>query len=193
MQVRHLDNTSKRSRISSGFLMLSIFAGSFITSACSTPMRKARPDVSPDTLSDAAFIHYLAATPVVTVDEGARAVLLAISDDGASSGDAARREALRQRGMIREAWELVADSVLDRGTFAFLLCRGLGVARSFNEWVAQRTGFGERRAAQATAVYEGLVPYGPAHEPISGGEVADALVRAEHWLAKRRADCTIPP
>ena len=193
MQLRHMDNTSKRSRLSSGFILLSICTGSFIASGCSTPLRRARPDVSPDRLSDAAFIHYLALTPVVTVDEGARAVLLAIADQGASSGDAARREVLLQRGMIRDAWDLVADSVLDRGTFAFQLCRGLGMARSFNEWVAQRTGFGERRAALATAVYEGLLLYGPAHEPISGGEVADALTRAERWVAKRRANNTTPP
>ncbi len=193
MQPRYIHNNTMRRHAADALVLPVICAGMFLASGCSTPLRTVRPDVSPDTLSDAAFIHYLAVTPVVTFDEGARAVLLVISDEAASSGDAARREALAQRGMIREAWGLAADSVLDRGTLAFLLCRGLGVAGSFNEWVAQRTGFGERRAAQATAVYEGLLPYGPAHEPISGGEVADALVRAERWLAEPRSEGSTPP
>jgi len=194
MQQRHIDRTtSKRSQMTGRFLLLCICAGSFSASGCSTPLRTLQPAVSPDTLSDAAFVHYLAATSVVTVDEGARGVLLVISDEAASLSDAARRGALTQRGMIREAWGLVADSVLDRGTFAFLICRALDVGRSPNEWVAERIGCGERRAALATAVYEELLPYGPAHEPISGGEVADALVRAERWLAERRTDRHAPP
>ena len=188
MQVRRMVITSKRSRVPRGLLLLCVCAGSCIASGCSTPLRTVGPEISPDKLSDAAFIHYLAVTPVVTVDEGSRGVLLVISEESASSDHAVRRDTLVQLGLIREAWELVADSVLDRGTFAYLLCRGLDVGRSFNEWLAQQTGIGERRAALATAVYEGLLLYGPAHDPISGGEVADALVRAEQWLAERRSD-----
>jgi len=188
MQMRHRNNSFQRSRVTTMFVLLCTCTVSYVATGCTTPVRKIRPDVSPDTLSDTAFLHYLAATPVVTVDEGARGVLLVISDDAASSGDAARRDALARRGMIRERWRLATDSVLDRGTLAFLLCRGLDVNRSFNEWVAERTGIGERRAALVTAVYEGLLAYGPAHESISGGEVAEALARAERWLIEHPDD-----
>ena len=193
MQMRHIHSVTMRYQVRGRALLVCLGIGSLLTSGCSTPLRAFQPDVSPDTLSDAAFVHYLASTAVVTVDEGARAVLMFIGDEAASADAGRRREALEQRDMIRDAWRLVADSVLDQGTFAFMLCRGLGTPRTFNERAAQWTKLGERRAALATAVYEGLLPYGSAHGPISGGEVAAALVQAEMWQEKRRTDAETGP
>jgi len=180
-------------RLTMTVLMWAVCAGLPFVVGCTTPLRKVQPAVSPDTLGDTVFVHYLAATAVVTFDEGARGVLLVLEDSAASSDADGRREALEQRGMACPQWGLQADSVLDRGTFAFMLCRGLDVPQSFNEWVAGWTGVGQRRAAVATACYEGLLEYGPAHEPIAGGEVADALVRAEQWLDRPRTNAPQTP
>ena len=194
MQARqNMERQHLARRLNMSVLMWAVCAGLPFVIGCATPLRKVQPAVSPDTLGDAVFVHYLAATAVVTFDEGARGVLLVLEDTAASSGAEGRREALERRGMVSPHWGLQANSVLDRGTFAFMLCRGLDVPQSFNEWVAGWTGVGQRRAALATAYYEGLLEYGPAHEPIAGGEVADALVRAEHWLDKPQTNVAETP
>lgn len=153
-----------------------------VVGGCAAPVRSIHPTIDPNTLSETGFVHYLAATAVVTFDEGGRAVLSLVGDAAASKGVVRRREALIQRGVLRETWGVQADTVLDRGSFAYMLCGALGVRPSFNDSLAGVTGWGERRAAVQTAVYEGLMDYGPAHEPISGAEVASALVRGETWL-----------
>ncbi len=153
--------------------------------SCVAPVRSVRPRVDPNTLSETGFVHYLAATAVVTFDEGARAVLSLVGDAAAGEGITQRRAELRRRGAVREQWGVQADTVLDHGSFAYMLCGVLDVRPSFNDSVAGVTGWGARRAAMQTAVFEGILDYAPAHEPISGAEVASALVRGEAWLDRR--------
>jgi len=151
-------------------------------SGCAVPRRVAEPKVSPDRLSATAFVHYLAEAPVVTVDEGGRAALLLAGRDTADASD--RWAWLRSRGMVRTSWNLSPDSVLDHGTFAFMLCRALDIEPDLNARLASLFGIGRRRAAMRTAVYEGLLDPVAAHDPIAGGAVAAALARAEFWRAR---------
>ncbi len=156
-------------------------AGLLLLDGCAAPVRTVRPSVDPNTLGETGFIHYLAATAVVTVDEGARAVLSLIGDDAARVDFDRRWDALAERRAVRHQWGVKPDSVLDRGSFAFMLCGVLDVPKGLNDRLAGATGLGERRAALRTAVFEGLLDYGPTHEPISGAEIASALARVEQW------------
>jgi len=175
--------------VRTGCLSMAVALWLPVVGGCAAPVRSARPMIDPNTLSETGFVHYLAATAVVTFDEGARAVLSLVGDAAAGEGVERRRAARIHRGAVREAWHAQADTVLDRGSFAYMLCGVLGVKPGLNDRLAGVTGWGERRAAMRTAVFEGLLDYGPAHEPISGAEVATALVRGETWLDR----CGSPP
>ena len=151
---------------------------------CAAPVRTVRPTVDPRSLGETGFIHYLAATSVVTVDEGARAVLSLVGDE-AARGDADRRwQALVDRGAANPRWGVAPDTVLDRGTFAFMLCRVLNVPLGLNDSLAAATRFAERRAAARTAEFQQLMEYGPAHDPITGQEVVSTLASAEQWQTR---------
>lgn len=152
---------------------------------CRAPVRTVPPVVDPDTLGETGFVHYLSVTVVVTVDEGARAVLALVGDAGVAGDFESRWAALRERGAVRDQWRVTAETVLDRGSFAYMLCGVLGVPPGLNDRWSDTLGWGGRRAATRTAVYEGLLDYGPAHEPISGGVVASSLVRAAEWMDRR--------
>jgi len=150
----------------------------FAVCGCVTPIRRVEPEVSPDAMGGTPFLHYLAATSVVTVDEGARAALMLAGHDTGSNRDA-RWALLRSRGMVRESWNLTPESVLDHGTFAYMLGRVLEIDPGVNGTLAAWLGVGQRRAAMRTAVYKGLLDHAPAHQPIPGGVVIAALARAD--------------
>lgn len=178
-----LHRTDKRAREAPAGRLWAIAAlSATIVTGCAAPRRIAEPKVSPDRLGSTAFVHYLAETPVVTVDEGGRAALLLAGHDTADASD--RWALLRSRGMVRSSWKLSPDSVLDHGTFAFMLCRALDIEPDLNARLAGLFGIGRRRAAMRTAVYEGLLDPASAHDPITGGTVAAALARAESWSAR---------
>lgn len=141
---------------------------SFVVAGCHRPLRA--PDNRQDTsaLSDMAFLHYLAGAPTVTVKEGMRAMNLLAQEDHRAFVDWKR-------------WNLDEDSVLDKGTFAFMLRSVCDLPRGFNEVVlAKGLGLGARRYAMKTCIYEGLMPYGRASEPITGGELLSVLSAAEN-------------
>ena len=117
-------------------------------------------------MSDMAFLHYLATAPTVSIDEGRRAIGLLTEN-----GDAE---------LIRPEWEFSGDDVLDKGTLAYMLRNACDLPRGVNEvLLADTIGLGDRRYALKTCVYEGLLPFGRADEPVTGGELLSALTAAE--------------
>lgn len=153
-------------------------------SGCQMPQREFRPDYDPNQLNDTAYMHHLAAMPVVTVAEGLRGVLLLTEDGHELTTYEARYRSLEDRGAIQSAWKLQANQVLDKGTLAYLLRVVCDLPRSLNERIAARTGLGDRRFALQTCVYEGLQPHAAAHDPVRGGEFLSALTAAENYQAR---------
>jgi hypothetical protein len=118
-------------------------------------------------MSEMVFLHYLAAAPTVNVAEGKRAVSLLLPD--ADTAD-----------LIRESWGLADGDLLDKGTLAYMLRSACRLPRGVNETVIGDTvGWGDRRYALKTCTYEGIMPYGRASEPVTGGELLSALRAAE--------------
>lgn len=153
-----------------------------ICAGCVSPQRAFQPDRDPAALDDVSFLHYLATVPVVTVDEGMRAMLLL-------KGVSLRRptferqfEMLHRIRAVRRTWRLSSGQVLDKGTLAYMLAELCGLRRSLDERIAWVTGLGDRRYALKTCVHEGLLPYGLAHEPVSGGELLTSLTEADRFL-----------
>jgi len=149
------------------------------------PQRSYQPERDPAALDDVSFLHYLATVPVVSVDEGLRAVLMLAGAGENAVTYEQRYEALLERGAIKRSWDLNAGQVLSKGTLAYLLRTMCELPRSVDEVLASRTGVGERRYALKTCIDERLIPYGRAHEPVAGGELLSALANAEHYLESR--------
>jgi hypothetical protein len=171
---------------------------------CAGP-RKFQPELDHETLDQTRFVHYLATVPVVTVDEAARAMLILADGTETHASYEQRVAELEQRGIVRKAWNLKPDHVLDKGTLGFMLfkiCRLPGGVDTllFGSW-----GLGDRRYALKEAADAGLLTYGPDYHPVTGGELVAALARADTYMAEhgiygsperrvdRPADLTSPP
>ena len=152
------------------------------------PQRTYQPERDPAVLDDVSFLHYLATVPVVSVDEGLRAVLMLAGTGKDAATYEQRYEALLERGAIKRSWDLNADQILGKGTLAYLLRTVCELPRSVDEILASRTGLGERRYALKTCIDERLIPYGLAHEPVAGGELLSALANAERYLESRAGE-----
>lgn len=150
---------------------------------CAAPRRTFTPSTDTAAMTDVAFTHYLPTAPVVTVDEGLRAVLMLDGDTHRWPTPRERRlEALR-RGWIDADWPTGLDHVLDKGTLAHVLMVRCDLPRSINDRFAEAVGVGRRRYALKTCVDAGLLPYATARQPVTGGELHGALVRAEPLMA----------
>ncbi len=153
--------------------------------SCTRPQRTYQPAQDPATLDDVSFLHYLATVPVVTVDEGMRAVLLLAGDSARWSTFEQRYEELRRRGAVKKAWRIGPGQILDKGTLAYMLQCICDVPRSLNDELASKTGVGDRRYALKTCIHEGVMPYGLAHEPVTGGGLLSALTIVERYLSSQ--------
>ena len=167
---------------------ISILGIALLSAGCAAPQRTFEPAQDPATLDDVAFLHYLASIPVATVDEGMRAALLLKGVTVQPPSFEEHYRILRRIGAVRTTWRLSPDSILDKGTLAYMLATVCGLPRSLNELIAWTTGIGDRRYALKTCVHEGLMPYGLAYEPVKGGELLSALTEAERYLAAKSAD-----
>jgi hypothetical protein len=165
-------------------MCLAVLGLSVIPAGCVAARRSWTPPCDPNTLNSATFLHYLAATPLVTVDEGMRAVLL-LTDDGARFPTFERRKnELVRRGAVKTAWALDADNILDKGTLAYMLGTVCDLPRGLNETVFAAAGWGDRRNSLRACVHEGLLRHGVPSEPVKGGELLSAMTQAERFLAE---------
>ncbi len=155
---------------------------------CTLPHRTVEPERSPARLDDVEFVHYLAAAPTVTVEEGARAVLLLTGPTSRWPTFADQRAELARVGAFKERWGLHAEDTLDKGTLAFMLGTICRLPRGLNEVLATWTALGDRRYALRTCVDRGLLAYGLPHEAVAGGELLSALTRAEQILGGPQVD-----
>ncbi len=151
----------------------------FAFTSCSRPQRQFQPSPDPHSLDDATFLHYLQTLPVVTVDEGMRAVLLLQGTTGQWPTYEARAGELLHRKAVRPEWKLQADELIDKGTLAHMVLALTNLPRSANNRLASWTRLGDRRYALKTCVHEGLMPYAVDHERVTGGELLALLAAAE--------------
>ena len=149
---------------------------------CVAPRREIAPPVDPSTLDDTAFLHYLATVPTVTVAEGVRAVGLLAGPTPQPATFEDQRSHLERLGAIKPAWRLQPHDTLDKGTLAYMLTAICKTPRSLTEAASAVTRLGDRRYALKTCIDEGLLPYGLAHDAVTGGELISALSKAERYL-----------
>ncbi len=145
--------------------------------------RRYEPAVDPNTLDGTTFLHYLGTVPVVSVEEGCRAILLAADGQESSDSHEARYDELVHRGYVRSAWRLEPQHVLNKGTLAYMAMRVADVHGGVNSHLLGSWGLGDRRYALKDAAAAGLMPYGVHHHAVRGGELLSVLSRLDENLA----------
>lgn len=151
---------------------------------CSLPRRNFEPPVEPNSLNDAQFLHYLATVPLVSVDEGARAVLMLVGDSTRWPAFEDRLAELDRRGGIRPAWKLEPEDMLDMGTLAMMLRSVVTMPGGANNALSSATGIGERRYALKSCMDAGVLPNSRPRGPVRGGELVAALAKVEALESK---------
>lgn len=154
----------------------------WLISGC-TQRRDYQPQVDPGTLDDSTFTHYLSTLPTVTIDEGSRAVLLAMGESDVPGDFSMRISKLESNRIYRSDWGLNSDDVLDRGTLAYMVYHMVGIKPGVNMMLLGSWGLGDRRYAIKEVVDEGLMEYGLPYEQPTGGEVLRVLARANEYRA----------
>ena len=147
--------------------------------------RQYQPAVDPQTLNDAQFVHYLGTVPVVTFSEACRAIIIAADGKDVLDNYEARYAELRDRGFVREAWDMKPDHVLDLGTLAFMAAQVCQLPPSVNSALLGSWGLGDRRYAVKQAASREIVCYGPPYKPVSGGQMLLALARMDEYMARK--------
>jgi hypothetical protein len=141
----------------------------------------ARDDVVvPDT--DAQFFAELGYKPVATASDTARALLILVSEGETLGGDFdACRAALRQRGILPDAWldEAGPDDPTTKGHLARLLCKALGIRGGL--WMRLLGPL--PRLALNECAYLDLMVSGCEYRHVLGGELVGVIDRADRFRA----------
>lgn len=161
--------------------LLTTLSCAALLSGCARP-RQTPPPVDPSKLSDDGFLHYLGEVPVVTVDEGFRAMLILADGEDTSKDFNDRYSKLVNRGIARREWELKAENVIDRGSVAAMVCRICRIGGGVNQRVFGSIGLADRRYAVRDLVYERIMADGPDYAGVKGGELIALLTKADGYM-----------
>jgi hypothetical protein len=155
-----------------------------LMAGCAGPRRE-QPAVDSSTLSDAAFSAYLAETPLITVDEAYRAVvILADGEDSYSSFDE-RRQALESRGIARSAWNLRPENVIDAGSVAAMICNVCQIKGGLNRTLFGRIGLGDRRYALRELIYREMIDDAVDYQYMTGPAMLELIAKADALMEEK--------
>jgi hypothetical protein len=174
MSALHVSDIRRKGALLAG--LAALLAG------CSN-VRNYEPQLDPETLDGTTFLHYLGTVPVVSVEEGCRAILL-VADGVETFGSYPERyDELVRRGVIRTSWGLRPDHVLDKGTLAYMAARVCKLPRGVNSHLLGSWGLGDRRYAMRDVIAAGIMPYDVPEHAVRGGELLAALGKIDEYLA----------
>ncbi len=142
------------------------------------------PSQDHTTLGEVEFIHYVATQPVLTFDEGCRAVLIAVEGEDPHEDFDARFADLESRGFVKSFWTLKSNSMLDRSTLAYMIFQMCDLPHGVGTFLTQNQHLSDRRFALREVVHYRIMNYGPTYEVVTGDEVLGALGSAEDYLAR---------
>lgn len=161
------------------------FAAILLTATGCSMQRQYTPQVDTAALDGTTFLHYLGTVPVVSYEEGCRAILLAADGEERFTSHEQRQMELSRRGVVREAWQLGPDHVLDKGTLAFMAMKTCRLPASVNTMLLGSWGLGDRRYALKEAVAAELMTYDATYRAVRGGELVATLGRIDEYMARQ--------
>jgi hypothetical protein len=160
-----------------------LVAGLAVLLAGCSNVRNYEPQLDPDTLDGTTFLHYLGTVPVVSVEEGCRAILLVADGTETLDSHEERYGELVRRGMVRTSWGLQPEHVLDKGSLAYMAARVCQLPRGVNSHLFGSWGLGDRRYAMRDVIAAGIMPYDVPEHAVRGGELLAALGKIDEYLA----------
>ena len=168
-------------RPSAGLLLV---AGAILSLTGCSAARRFEPAQDPDTLPGTSFLHYLATVPVVSVEEGCRAILLVANGVEKHRTHRERYAELLRRGMVREAWQLQPGDMLDKGTLAYMAHKVCQLPGGLNTLLLGSWGLGDRRYALKEVSAAGIMPYDVPYRVLRGGELLAVLAKIDAYMAE---------
>lgn len=164
------------------FLSIVLLGG--LLSGCAH-YRDFQPQVDPETYSETQFLHYLSSVPTVTFEEGCRAMLIASAGNDEFASHDERYQALRERDIVRDAWEIEPNQSLDVSTMAYMATKICELRPSVSSVLLGSWGLGDRRYAHKLAAAAQLVPYEPPYKLVTGGELLYTVAQIDDRLAAK--------
>lgn len=161
-----------------------LFGIVFVVAGCQGP-RSSAPDLDPNELSDEGFYTYLTEVPLVTVDEAYRAMLILADGEDSSTNFEERQEKLQSRGIVKAAWDLPKDYVVDSGSVAFMVCRICQIDGGVNMRLFGSLGLGDRRYALRELIYRGMLDEAVDYEYMTGANLFALLRKADAHMAEK--------
>lgn len=179
--LKHMATTRPRlTRLCCGALTLAA-CGMF---GCSQTLRVEQADAGEKVGGDAFLHEHLAKTSAVTVAEAYRAMLFLADGDDKHADFDARRAELESRKIARPEWGLSREACIDKGSVAYMICQIIKLQGGVNFNVFGRlTGLGDRRYAVRELAYLEIMPPASPHRYITGGELVDAISKADRYMA----------
>lgn len=176
-------------------LLILVTVGALMTGCASTPSAGggaadtqpvvAAQPLNPAGLDDMSFLHdYLAKQPLVTVDDGYRAMLILADGQCAAKTAEDRQAAVEQRGISRPAWRLRPEEHLDKGTTAYMVCIALKISGGVDRILFGSWGAGDRRYALRELIYRDMMANSPTYRFITGAELVALLGKADEYMQK---------
>lgn len=167
-------------RIVSAAIALIVLAGA----ACTGP-RTVKLDIDPDTLDDSQFQAYIADSPLISVAEAYRAMLILADGEDSAKTFEERKAKLESRGIARSEWNLQPDNVIDKGSLAYMVARICKINGGVNLTVFGSLGIGERRYAMRELVYRDMLADAVDYQFVTGGELTALMGKADAYMARK--------
>lgn len=159
-----------------------VLLGMCVVATSCSQTRSYEPPVDPNTLDETQYVHYLARVPLVTFEEGCRAMVILMEGQDRYASHEEREAFLVSAGAVRESWKLTPEQTLDTGTLAYMLAAACDVPPTAGTALLGSWGLGDRRYALRQVVDEGLLTYAPDYKPVAGGDLVMALAHAEDYM-----------
>lgn len=160
---------------------LLILAGCAWVAGCRAPLAHSESQPAVPAESNAELIEHIADQPFVTAEAAYRAVYILWKDQVFSGGFASLRDELVNGRIVNDAWDHQPNSMLDRATVAYMVCRASGIEGGVNWWL---TGLG--RYAWRELQFRRIAHGGGEMALMNGGEFLGVLARAEEYIFKHR-------
>jgi hypothetical protein len=165
-------------------MVLFLLATAGLISGCAGP-RRSVPAVDAAKLSDEAFQAYLAEIDLVTVDEAYRAMLILADGEDTCEGFEQRKAALEGRGIVRAAWHLQPENVVDAGSVAYMVCRICEISGGINMHLFGAGGLGDRRYALRELIAREMIEDAVDYQYMTGAAMFAILRRADTLMQEK--------